>query len=59
MKVEKHLVINIGGYESLRIGVSEALNYHDCDQILINELKRINIPLTNKIKQILQWSNKK
>lgn len=55
MSVSKMLTINIGQYESLRIGVEDAPSYEKADDILISELKRINIPVSKKIHQCLQW----
>jgi hypothetical protein len=56
MKFQKQLTINIGGYESIRLGVEDAPSYEDCDKALTAELHRINIPPSSKIKQCLQWT---
>jgi len=58
MKFEKCLVINIGDYQSLRIGISNAPSYEACDQYLISELERIGIPVNATIKQVIQWEKK-
>jgi hypothetical protein len=55
MKFQKQLTINIGGYESIRLGIEDAPSYEDCDKALTAELHRINIPLSNKIKQCIHW----
>lgn len=55
MKVSKHLTINIGQYESLKIGVDEAPSFETADESIIAELKRVEIPVDSKIKQCLQW----
>ena len=51
-------MINIGQFQSVRICVSEAPSFEDCDQSLISELERIKIPLNEKIKQAIQWEEK-
>lgn len=55
MKVSKHLTINIGQYESLKVGVDEAPSFEDADKTIIAELKRVEIPVDTKIKKCLQW----
>jgi hypothetical protein len=55
MKFSKNITINIGQYESLKLGVEEAPNYRDADKIIIAELKRLEIPVSKKIMQCLQW----
>ena len=59
MKVNKQVTINLGQYESLKIGVEEAANYEQADDAIITELKRIDIPVSKKIFQCLQWKNNK
>ncbi len=53
--VTKQLTINIQQYESLKVGVEDAPSFEDADKIIISELKRINIPVSKKIRQCLQW----
>jgi hypothetical protein len=58
VKVSKLISINIGQYESLKLGVEDASCYDDADAVIISELKRIDIPVSNKIKQCIQWKEK-
>jgi len=56
MKVSKHLTINIGQYQSLKLGVDEAADFKNADAVLIAELQRIDIPVDKKIKAALLWN---
>jgi hypothetical protein len=56
MKVVKSLTINLGGYESLKIGVEQAPTYEDADRVIISELKRLDIPVSSKIRQCITWT---
>jgi hypothetical protein len=53
MKVSKQVTLNIGNYESLKIAVDDVPTYEHADAVLIDELKRIGIPPSKKIKQCL------
>jgi hypothetical protein len=55
MRVEKTLTINIGNYESLKLGILDAPTFEDADKALIAELERLKIPVDSKIKQALSW----
>jgi len=55
MRYSKLLTINIGGYESIRLGVENAATFEACDAAIIAELQRIDIPVSKKIQQCLQW----
>jgi len=55
MKYDKTVTINLGNYESMKIGVSEAPSYDDCDKMIIQELERKGIPVGQKIRQMLGW----
>lgn len=55
-KVTKQLTINLGQYESLRIGVEDAPSFEEADDIIVSELKRISLPVDKKIRQCLQWN---
>jgi hypothetical protein len=57
MKVSKMVVINIGNYQSLRLGVDECPNYAIADNIIIQELQRIGLPVDQKVKQVLLYEN--
>jgi hypothetical protein len=54
MKVSKNLTINLGCYESLKLGVEEASSYQDADNIILEEINRLDIPVSKKIRQCLQ-----
>jgi hypothetical protein len=55
MMVSKNLTINLGKYESLKLGVEDAADYAAADAVIIAEIKRIEIPVSKKIQQCLQW----
>ena len=57
MKVSKLLTINLGQYQSLRIGVDDAPTFNDADNCIISELERLKLPVNSKIKQCLQWES--
>ena len=57
MKFHKFLTINIGDYESIRLGVEDAPTFEACDAAIIAELQRIDIPVSKKIHQCLQWED--
>lgn len=58
MKVEKHLTINLGGYQSLRIGVVDCVDFVEADSILIKEITNIErlqgMHLPDSIKKTLR-----
>jgi hypothetical protein len=56
MKIEKGLTINIGGYESLKLSVSDVDSFETADRCLISELERLEIPVSRKIKNMLKWN---
>lgn len=55
MKVEKHLTINIGGYQSIKIGAVECDDFSQADQVLAKEIleieRRMGTVLDAKIKR--------
>ena len=55
MRCSKLLTINIGGYESIRLGVEDAAAFEACDAAIVAELQRIDIAVSKKIQQCLQW----
>ncbi|UCD13374.1 MAG: hypothetical protein JSW60_07400 [Thermoplasmatales archaeon] len=55
MKVSKQLTINIGAYESLKVGVDEAPTFEEADTVIIAELQRLQISISDKIRQCIQW----
>jgi len=56
LKMEKGLTINIGGYESLKLSVSDVDSFETADRCLISELERLQIPVSKKIKNIPKWN---
>ena len=55
MKVSKQVVINLGNYQSLRVGVESAPSYAAADAVIIRELNRLKLPVDRKVKQCLLW----
>jgi len=53
MKVTKQVTINLGQYESLKLGVEDAPCYEKADDVIVTELKRLDIPVSKKIFQCL------
>ncbi|GAI20730.1 unnamed protein product [marine sediment metagenome] len=51
----KSLTINIGQYESVKLGVAEATSFEACDEVLLAELRRLGLPVTKKIQQAIKW----
>ena len=55
MKVEKHLTINIGGYQSIKIGAVECDNFTQADLALAGEIleleKHMGMVLEKNIKR--------
>jgi len=58
MKYEKCVTINLGNYQSLKIGVSEANSFADCDKVLIEHLENLGHPVDKMIKKSLMWEEK-
>lgn len=54
MMITKHVTINLGNYESLKLGVDDVDSYEQADMILLAELKRLEIPVSSKIRQVLK-----
>ena len=52
MTVSKQVAINLGGYESLRLS-AEGETFEVCDRQLIDEVNRLGIPISKRIKQSL------
>lgn len=50
MNFEKTLTINLGNYESLKLGVKEAESFEQCDYELDKELLRLGLPVKKGIK---------
>jgi len=53
LHIEKSITINIGNYQSLKIGVSEVTTFQEADQAIIAELQRLDLQVGEKIKQSL------
>lgn len=41
--VSKEIVINTGNYQSVRLGVLDALSFEECDTLIKSEIARLNI----------------
>ena len=55
----KAVTINLGNYESLRIGVSDAPSFEECDNAIISHLKIEGIEVDETIRRALLWNGKK
>ena len=55
MNMEKSITINLGNYQSIKIGCSEAPNYEECDRVIIQELQKMKINVDEKIHKALKW----
>ena len=53
MKHTKQLTINIGNYESVRLGVEAADSFTVCDNAILAEIERMGLTVSNKIKECL------
>jgi len=56
MKFEKGVVCNLGTYQSLRLSITDAPSFQACDKLIIEELKRLDIPVNDRIKNVLKWN---
>ena len=45
MKVEMHVTVNIGNYQSFKLGVVEANDFEECKSTLLKEFEVLGIPL--------------
>ena len=55
MKVSKGVTINLQMYQALKLSVEDVDSFEHADELLINEIKRLEIPVSDKIKQCLHW----
>ena len=53
MKVEKHITVNLGNYQSLKIGAIDADNFSQCNEALIKEIKSMDIDVSASILKSL------
>lgn len=53
MKFTKAVTLNMGSYESLRLEVSEADSFQQCDEELLDEAMRIDISVAEELKRML------
>jgi len=53
LKVEKHLTLNLGNYQSLKIGAIDADNFPQCNEALIKEIKSMDIDVSSSILKAL------
>jgi len=57
MKFEKTLTMNLGHYESLKLGVSDASDFAAADAKLCEELQQINLPhISNNIRRAINYT---
>ena len=57
MIFEKTITVSLGNYENLKLTVSDAPSFEDCDKQIIKHLERLGIEVDMKIKQALGWQN--
>jgi hypothetical protein len=55
MKVNKMITVNIGNYQTVRVGVESAPSFAAADAVLIREIRRLKLPVDQKVKQCLLW----
>ncbi len=55
VRYEKSVTVNIGQYNSVKLGISDAPCYEECDRVIIDELKLLDIPINDRIKKVLGW----
>jgi len=53
MKFEKGLKINLGGYQSLNLSVSDAESWDDCDKTIWEHIKQRNIKVNDDVLKLL------
>jgi hypothetical protein len=58
MKYDKMITVNIGNFESIKIGVSDAPSFADCDKTIIEHLKHLGIAVDKNIHQALKWAER-
>jgi len=51
----KQITVNLGNYESLKLGVSDAPSFGECDKMIISELKNRGISVSEKVHRMLGW----
>lgn len=51
--MEKRVTIDLGEFESLKLGVEDVASYKVADEILLIELKRLGIEVSDRIKLAL------
>lgn len=55
MKYSKSITVNMKDFESMKISVEDAPSFETCDEALINELQRLEITASDKIRRSLHW----
>jgi len=55
LKYEKAITINLGNYESLRLCVSDAPSFEECDKEIKYELNKLGIEVDEHIEKALLW----
>jgi len=51
--------LNLGNYQSLKLGVSDAPSFEECDQFLIKELIRLGQNVDDRVHMVLKWEENK
>jgi hypothetical protein len=62
-KYEKNITLSLKGSDgklfSAKIGVSDAPSFKECDKVIIEHLKELNIEIDNSIRRAIIWNGKK
>jgi len=53
MKYEKVVTINLGNYESVKIGVTDASSFSECDKLLLDQVKELGVKLSTQLMKTL------
>jgi len=52
-RVSKSITVNLGNYESLKLGVEDAASFDEADAIILAELREAQLPTTPRVRQCL------
>jgi len=55
MKYEKVVTINLGNYESIKLGVSECESFDECNKMITDEIIKNKLPFDKQIRKALSW----
>ena len=58
MKFDKSVKVNLGNYQSIGLGVSDAPSFEECDRVIVEELLRMDIAVDERVHRALGWLEK-